>query len=47
LGFHFVEQLRVLYRDSLPKDTFEDFQDDIYNGISNTLDENYDDGFKK
>ncbi|WP_044170298.1 ABC-three component system protein [Flectobacillus major] len=47
LGFHFAEQLRVLYRDSLPQDTFEDFQEDIYNGISNTLDENYDDGFKK
>jgi hypothetical protein len=32
-GFHFAEQLRILYRDNLPLNTFEEFQDEILNGI--------------
>ncbi|GAB3723784.1 ABC-three component system protein [Flavobacterium koreense] len=46
-GFHFAEQLRVLYRDNLPINTFEDFQEEIYNGIINTLLTSYPNGFEK
>ena len=46
-GFHFAEQLRVLYRDSLPVNTFEEFQDEILNGISNTIFTNYSNSFDK
>lgn len=46
-GFHFAEQLRVLYRDSLPVNTFEDFQEEIYTGIINTVDSSHTNGFEK
>lgn len=46
-GFHFAEQLRVLYRDSLPTNTFEDFQEEIYSGICNTVDKQHNNGFEK
>ncbi|NWJ49447.1 MAG: hypothetical protein HXX14_01150 [Bacteroidetes bacterium] len=45
--FHLAEQLRVLYRDSLPVDTFEDFQTEIHNGIQNTVESTHKDGFEK
>jgi len=34
INFHYAEQLRTLYRDSLPSGTFERYQDDIYQGWS-------------
>jgi len=46
-GFHFAEQLRVLYRDNLPVNTFEEFQDEILNGISNSLVTSYSNSFEK
>lgn len=46
-GFHFAEQLRVLYRDNLPLNTFEDFQDEVFNGIMNTIESIHKDGFEK
>jgi len=46
-GFHFAEQLRVLYRDNLPLNTFEDFQDEILNGITNTYLSDHANGFEK
>lgn len=46
-GFHFAEQLRILYRDSFPVDTYEDFQDEIYKGVLNTLMTAYPNGFDK
>lgn len=46
-GFHFAEQLRVLYRDSLPVNTFEDFQDEIYYGIVNTIESNHTNRYEK
>ncbi|AXB58648.1 ABC-three component system protein [Flavobacterium fluviale] len=46
-GFHFAEQLRVLYRDSLPINTYEDFQEEIFSGIANTLLTNHVDSYEK
>lgn len=46
-GFHFAEQLRVLYRDNLPINTFEEFQDEIHNGIINTLTTSHTNSFEK
>jgi hypothetical protein len=46
-GFHFAEQLRVLYRDNLPVNTFEEFQDEILNGVSNTVLTTYPNSFEK
>ena len=46
-GFHFAEQLRVLYRDSLPVNTFEEFQEEIYSGIANTVDSTHANGYEK
>jgi len=46
-GFHFAEQLRVLYRDSLPVNTFEEFQKEIHAGIINTIESTHNNGFEK
>lgn len=47
INFHYAEQLRNFYRDSLPINTFQDFQDEIYNGIIDTVEESHDNAFKK
>lgn len=45
LNFHYAEQLRTLYRDSLPVGTFERFQDDIYDGVVNIYEDAHRNGF--
>ncbi|MCX6218307.1 ABC-three component system protein [Spirosoma sp.] len=47
INFHHAEQLRNFYRDSLPIGTFEDFQNEIFDGIINTVEEEYENAFKK
>ncbi|QQU04770.1 ABC-three component system protein [Myroides odoratus] len=47
IDFHYAEQLRNFYRDSLPTNTFQDFQDEIYNGIVDTVEDYHDNAFKK
>lgn len=47
INFHYAEQLRTLYRDSLPVGTFERFQDDIYQGIANICEDTHINGFVK
>jgi len=46
-AFHWAEQLRVLYRDSLPVNTFEDFQQEIYDGVINTCTNQFNNSFEK
>lgn len=47
INFHYAEQLRNFYRDSLPANTFQDFQDEIYNGIVDTVEDYHDNAFNK
>jgi len=47
LSFHHAEQLRNFSRDSLPIDTFEDFQDEIYSGVIDIVEESHKNGFLK
>ncbi|WP_083629505.1 ABC-three component system protein [Tenacibaculum agarivorans] len=47
LSFHHSEQLRNFSRDSLPVNTFESFQEEIYSSIIDMTEENYDNDFKK
>lgn len=47
INFHYAEQLRNFTRDNLPLETFEDFQNEIYNGVIDAAEENFDSGFKK
>ncbi|MCX6319750.1 MAG: hypothetical protein NTW29_20905 [Bacteroidetes bacterium] len=47
LSFHFAEQLRNLYRDNLPAGTFEKFQEEIFDGVINTCEGTYKNGYDK
>lgn len=47
LNFHYAEQLRNLYRDSLPAGTFENFQNEIYDGTVNIYENNHSNGYEK
>lgn len=47
LNFHYAEQLRNLYRDSLPAGTFEKFQEEIYDGVVNVYEGVYKNGYEK
>lgn len=47
ISFHHAEQLRNFSRDNLPNGTFEDFQIEIYDGIINTVDGFYINGYEK
>lgn len=47
LNFHYAEQLRNLYRDSLPTGTFEKFQEEIYDAVVNTYEDSHDNGYQK
>ncbi|MCH9740234.1 MAG: hypothetical protein K0U38_05280 [Epsilonproteobacteria bacterium] len=46
-SFYKVEELRVLSRDNLPERVFNDFQDEIYLEVSDTANDDFDNGFKK
>lgn len=47
INFHYAEQLRNFSRDSLPPETFDDFQNEIYAGIIDTVEENHENGYLK
>lgn len=47
INFHYAEQLRNFSRDSLPSETFDDFQNEIYTGIIDTVEENHENGYIK
>ncbi|AXQ31057.1 hypothetical protein D0B54_21290 [Solimonas sp. K1W22B-7] len=46
-AFFEAESLRVFARDTVPPGTFESLQDDIYDGVIDTHDQNHADGFQK
>lgn len=47
ISFHHAEQLRNFSRDSLPVDTFEDFQNEIYDGIIDIVEDTHSNSFIK
>lgn len=47
ISFHHAEQLRNFSRDSLPIDTFEDFQNEILSGIIDIIEDNHSNNFIK
>ena len=47
ISFHKVEVLRRFTRDTLGDKEYEDFQEDMYQGIMNTVDDDYENNFKK
>lgn len=47
INFHYAEQLRNFSRDSLPPETFNDFQNEIFTGIIDTVESNHENGFIK
>jgi hypothetical protein len=47
INFHYAEQLRNFSRDSLPPETFDDFQNEIYAGIIDLVEENHENGYLK
>ena len=47
ISFHHAEQLRNFSRDSLPVDTFEDFQNEILGGIIDTVEDIHANSFIK
>ena len=47
LSFHCAEQLRNFSRDNLPVGTFEDFQQEIYDGVIDLVEEKKTNGFAK
>lgn len=47
INFHYAEQLRNFSRDSLPPETFNDFQNEIFTGIIDTVEDNHVNGFVK
>jgi len=47
ISFHYAEQLRNLYRDSLPPGTFEKFQGEIYDGVVNIYEGSHSNGYEK
>ena len=47
LSFHHAEQLRNFSRDSLPIDTFEDFQNEILNGVVDIVEDHHSNNFIK
>ena len=46
-NFYKVEELKVLSRDNLPERVFNDFQKEILLEVSDTANEDFDNGFKK
>lgn len=47
ISFHHAEQLRNFSRDSLPLNTFEDFQDEILGAVIDIAESEHSDGFAK
>lgn len=47
ISFHHAEQLRNFSRDNLPNGTFENFQDEVYDGIINIAESSHNNGFEK
>lgn len=47
ISFHHAEQLRNFSRDNLPNGTFELLQTEIYDGIINTVEATYTNGYEK
>jgi hypothetical protein len=46
-AFYQAEALRVFVRDKVEPDTFERLQDEIYAGVIDTHDDDYDDGYRR
>jgi hypothetical protein len=46
-AFYFAESLRTFARDSVPPGTFEDLQNDMLDGVIDTLESNHKDGFAR
>ena len=46
-AFYKAEELRLLTRDNLPDRVFKDLKDNIYDGIINTAEDDFDNGFKR
>ena len=46
-AFYQAEALRVFVRDKVEPGTFERLQDEIYAGVIDTHNEDYDDGYKR
>ena len=46
-SFYKAEELRALTRDNLTEDIFEEFKEDVYDGIINKSEEDFENGYKK
>ncbi|WP_419777750.1 ABC-three component system protein [Malaciobacter marinus] len=46
-SFYKAEELRALTRDNLKEQVFKDFKEDIFDGIINKAEEDFDNGYKK
>lgn len=46
-SFYKVEELRILTRDNLPEEVFDNFKEDIYNGVINTVEKTFQNGFER
>ncbi len=46
-SFYKAEELRILTRDNLPNEVFDNLKEDVYDGIINTYDDEHDNAFKK
>lgn len=47
INFHYAEQLRNFSRDSLPPETFDDFQNEIFTGIIDIAEDYHENGYIK
>lgn len=46
-SFYKAEELRILTRDNLPEEIFENLKIEIFDGIINTAEDNHDNGYRK
>jgi len=46
-AFYHAESLRVFVRDKVEPGTFETLQEEIYHGVVDTCDADYDDGYER
>lgn len=46
-SFYFAEELRNFTRDNLPEQVFKNFQENIYDGVINSVEEDYINAYKK
>lgn len=47
LRFYHAEALRNFARDTVPEGTFESLQDELFNGVIDTCEDDHDNGFKR